>query len=82
LTGITTMLVKIQGLDRFTEELQEMAADVAKIAAQANLLSLNAAIEAARAGEMGVVFPSSPRNFACSRTSLPKPVVTSAKRLV
>jgi len=63
LTGITTMLVKIQGLDRFTEELQEMAADVAKIAAQANLLSLNAAIEAARAGEMGRGFSVVAKEF-------------------
>lgn len=47
------MLNKIQDLDRFIAELQEMAADVASIAAQANLLALNAAIEAAHVGPAG-----------------------------
>lgn len=49
----TAMLENIQGLQQFTHELQEMAADVAGIAMQTNLLALNAAIEAARAGESG-----------------------------
>jgi len=53
MAGMAGMLEKVQGLDGFIEELQDMAADVAKIAAQSNLLALNAAIEAARAGEMG-----------------------------
>ena len=53
MTSMTAMLDKVQGLDRFITELHEMAADVAKIAAQSNLLALNAAIEAARAGELG-----------------------------
>ncbi len=44
---------EIRGLSRYTEELQKMATDVAAIAAQTNLLALNAAIEAARAGEAG-----------------------------
>ena len=47
------MLNKIQGLQQFTRELQEMTEDVASIAAHTNLLALNAAIEAARAGERG-----------------------------
>ncbi|HEY4373239.1 MAG TPA: methyl-accepting chemotaxis protein [Burkholderiales bacterium] len=47
------MLDKVKGLDRFIGELQTMAADVANVAKQTNLLALNAAIEAARAGEQG-----------------------------
>jgi methyl-accepting chemotaxis protein len=47
------MLQEIQRLAGFTDELQTMATGVADIAAQTNLLALNAAIEAARAGEAG-----------------------------
>lgn len=47
------MLAESQKLVTFTVELQKMAADVASIADQTNLLALNAAIEAARAGEAG-----------------------------
>ncbi len=50
------MLGKIKDLEQFIRELQEMAADVARIAQQTNLLALNAAIEAARAGENGRSF--------------------------
>ncbi|WP_199688096.1 methyl-accepting chemotaxis protein [Noviherbaspirillum sedimenti] len=57
------MLEKVQGLDRFIEELQRMAADVASIAAQANLLALNAAIEAARVGEAGRGFAVVAKEF-------------------
>ncbi len=53
MTNMLDMLEKVEGLDRFTTDLQNMAADVAKIAQQCNLLSLNAAIEAARTGELG-----------------------------
>ena len=46
-------LAQVRSLTAYTGELRTMAADVAAIAAQTNLLALNAAIEAARAGEAG-----------------------------
>jgi methyl-accepting chemotaxis protein len=63
LTGLQRMLEKVQGLDRFIAELQDMAADVAKIAQQSNLLALNAAIEAARSGEQGRGFAVVAKEF-------------------
>jgi len=47
------MLTQVRYLASYTEELDKMAVDVAKVAEQTNLLALNAAIEAARAGEQG-----------------------------
>lgn len=47
------MLEQVRGLNDYTGELRAMAVKVAEIAAQTNLLALNAAIEAARAGEAG-----------------------------
>ncbi|MGE0383784.1 MAG: methyl-accepting chemotaxis protein [Gammaproteobacteria bacterium] len=44
---------EIETLVAFTDELRNMARDVASLADQTNLLALNAAIEAARAGESG-----------------------------
>lgn len=46
-------LAEIRNLPSYTEELKQMASEVAAIASQTNLLALNAAIEAARAGEAG-----------------------------
>jgi methyl-accepting chemotaxis protein len=57
------MLSKVQGLDRFVAELQDMAFDVARIAQQTNLLALNAAIEAARAGDLGRGFAVVAKEF-------------------
>jgi methyl-accepting chemotaxis protein len=61
--GMRAMLEQVQGLDRFIAELQGMAADVAQIAQQTSLLSLNAAIEAARSGEMGRGFAIVAKEF-------------------
>lgn len=61
--NMQNMLYKVQGLDRFIVELQDMAADVARIAQQTNLLALNAAIEAARAGELGRGFAVVAKEF-------------------
>ena len=63
MTSMLSMLEKVQGLDQFIVELQDMAADVAKIAQQTNLLALNAAIEAARAGELGRGFAVVAKEF-------------------
>lgn len=53
MTSKSAMLDNVHSLHQFISELQTMATDVASIAAQTNLLALNAAIEAARAGEAG-----------------------------
>jgi methyl-accepting chemotaxis protein len=63
MSNMEGMLTKVQGLDRFIVELQDMASDVARIAQQTNLLALNAAIEAARAGELGRGFAVVAKEF-------------------
>jgi methyl-accepting chemotaxis protein len=50
------ILGSVQALSQSSAGLQDMAEEVAKIARQTNLLSINAAIEAARAGESGKGF--------------------------
>jgi methyl-accepting chemotaxis protein len=62
-SSMVRMIEKVQGLDSYIVELHSMAGDVAQIAHQSNLLSLNAAIEAARAGELGRGFAVVAKEF-------------------
>ena len=61
--SMQSMLEQVESLKPFTRQLEDMANEVAHIAARTNLLALNAAIEAARAGELGAGFAVVAKEF-------------------
>lgn len=75
----------ITELDGKAQNINSVCANIAEIAAQTNLLSLNAAIEAARAGESGrgfAVVADEVRDLAIKTENLTKQINSSIEELI
>ena len=81
MSSMVNMLERVRGLESFINELEGMAFEVAKIAQQSTLLSLNAAIEAARAGEQGRGFAVVAKEFRMLSTQSGKTGKSMAEKV-
>lgn len=83
--GKDSMMNSVRALASETAALSEMASQVGKIAAQTNLLAINAAIEAARAGDAGrgfAVVAAEVRRLSQSSAETGRDIVRRVGRVV